>query len=84
MAERRRHADHHGVVAPDARVVLGLIFLERDEQIVRVLAGELRVARVERLVEVLAVAGDAAALLQQRGDLRRRLLILFIKDKKKK
>jgi hypothetical protein len=48
-------------------VRVGLVGLERIEQVVGVLTGQLGVAAVDRLAEVGAVAGRAVALGQQLG-----------------
>ena len=61
------------LLRPTLGLLSRLVGLERDEQVVGVLAGDLGIARVDRLGEVGAMAGGAGGLLQQRRDLRARL-----------
>ena len=61
VAVRLGHAAHDRVVAADVRVLVGLVRLQRDVQVVGVLAGELGIASDRSAVEVGAVARGAVA-----------------------
>jgi hypothetical protein len=58
---------HDGVVTADLRVAFGLVGLERHKQVIGMLARQLGVGAVDRLVQAFTMAGGAIAFLQQCG-----------------